>query len=292
MSPIAPFFGDWLYRNLNPDAREHAQSVHLGVWPAIDQVVIDPSLEQRMELAQQYTSMILALRKKVNIRVRQPLSRILIPVIDESIRVQLDGVKELILAETNVKHMEYVGEESGVINKRIKPDFKALGPKYGKLMKSIATVVTSMNSAQINELQRAGTIAIQVENQMVDLSMEDVEIFTDDIPGWLVASEGAYTIALDVTLSDELVQEGLARELVNKIQNLRKTSGLEVTDRIEIIVQNHPLLSAAIENNKTYICAETLGASLEIRSDGEVSGGFPVELTEEISTVVSISKLN
>lgn len=292
MSPIAPFFGDWLYRNLNPDAREHAQSVHLGVWPAIDQVVIDPSLEQRMELAQQYTSMILALRKKVNIRVRQPLSRILIPVIDESIRVQLDGVKDLILAETNVKHMEYVGEESGVINKRIKPDFKALGPKYGKLMKSIATVVTSMNSAQINELQREGTIAIQVENQTVDLSMEDVEIFTDDIPGWLVASEGAYTIALDVTLSDELVQEGLARELVNKIQNLRKTSGLEVTDRIEIIVQNHPLLSAAIENNKTYICAETLGASLEIRSDGAVSGGFPVELTEEISTVVSISKLN
>jgi isoleucyl-tRNA synthetase len=220
------------------------------------------------------------------------LAKVLVPVIDEKIKRQLDDVKALILAETNVKEIEYVGEESGVIRKRIKADFKALGPKFGKLMKGIAAGIGRMSSHDINELQRNGNFALDVEGEHVKISMEDVEIVTDDIPGWLVASEGSYTVALDVNISESLLEEGLARELVNKIQNIRKTSGLELTDRIEIIVQNHPALNAAIENNKTYICAETLGVSLSIVNENKASEGIPVEITEDISTVISISKKN
>jgi isoleucyl-tRNA synthetase len=188
--------------------------------------------------------------------------------------------------------MEYVGEESGVIRKRIKADFKALGPKFGKMMKGIAAGIAQMSSQDISALQRDGKFSLQIEGEPVEISNDDVEIFTDDIPGWLVASEGAHTVALDVNLSESLIEEGLARELVNKIQNLRKTSGLEVTDRIEIIVQNHPLITAAIENNKNYICAETLGESLKVVDAEIIDQGTGVELTEEISTVVAISKLN
>ncbi|MFM2285472.1 MAG: hypothetical protein RLZZ543_969 [Bacteroidota bacterium] len=291
MSPVAPFFGEWLYRNLHA-ASNAGTSVHLSNWPVVNTSLIDSDLEERMELAQRYSSMILALRKKVNIRVRQPLQKIMVPVIDPHIKTQLEGVKDLILSETNVKELEYVGDDAGVIVKKIKPDFKALGPKFGKLMKSIAAVVNTLETPQINQLQRDGQLAITVEGSEVMLSPEDVEIYTEDIPGWLVASEASYTVALDVTLSEALLEEGLARELVNKIQNLRKTSGLEVTDTIEIIVQNHPALTAAIENNKTYICAETLGASLTIVNDGAASGGSLVELTEDISTVIHISKLH
>jgi isoleucyl-tRNA synthetase len=291
ISPVAPFFGDWLFKNLQGDSANASDSVHLSIWPSADLALIDTNLEERMEIAQRYTSMILGLRKKVNIRVRQPLARIMVPVVDNRLKELLEGVKDLILAETNVKQLEYVGEESGVINKRIKADFKALGPKYGKLMKSIAAAIQQLNTHQINELQSKGELQLSIEGQELSISMEDVEIFTDDIPGWLVASEGANTVALDVSLTESLIQEGLARELVNKIQNIRKNSGLEVTDRIDIIVQNHPALAAAIENNKTYICAETLGASLTIVNEGAVSNGSEVELTEDISTVVAITKI-
>jgi isoleucyl-tRNA synthetase len=293
ISPVAPFFGEWLYRNLHVhDSNSQTISVHLSTWPTVNSDFIDSDLEERMSLAQRYSSMILGLRKKVNIRVRQPLQKILVPVIEPHIKTQLNAVKDLILSETNVKELEYVGDDAGVIEKKIKPDFKALGPKYGKLMKSIAAVVNTLNTPQINELQREGRLAVDVEGQEIVLSPEDVEILTEDIPGWLVASEGPFTVALDVTLSEGLIEEGLARELVNKIQNLRKVSGLEVTDTIEIIVQNHPALTAAIENNKTYICAETLGASLTIVNNGAVSGGTLVEITDEISTLINISKLN
>jgi isoleucyl-tRNA synthetase len=291
MSPFSPFFAEWLYRNLLSEAAG-SRSVHLSHWPSADETLINTDLEERMELAQRYTSMILGLRKKVNIRVRQPLARVLIPVIDLRIREQLEEVKALILAETNVKQMEYVGEESGVIRKRIKADFKALGPKFGKMMKGIASGIAQMSSQDISALQREGKFNLLIEGELVEISNEDVEIFTDDIPGWLVASEGAQTVALDVNLSEGLIEEGLARELVNKIQNLRKISGLEVTDRIEIIVQNHPLITAAIENNKNYICAETLGESLKVVDAEIMDQGTGVELTEEISTVVVISKLN
>ena len=288
ISPVSPFFGEWLFKSLQNVEQD---SVHLSAWPSADESLIDTDLEDRMEIAQRYTSMILGLRKKVNIRVRQPLARILVPVVNKRVRGLLEDVKDLILAETNVKQLEYVDEDSGVIKKRIKADFKALGPKYGKLMKSIAAAIQQMNTNQINELQSKGKLALEVEGQSLNLTLEDVEIFTDDIPGWLVASEGAYTVALDVSLNESLIEEGLARELVNKIQNLRKTSGLEVTDRIKIIVQNHPALTAAIENNKAYICAETLGSSLTVDNEGVFPEGIPIELTEDISTVITITKI-
>lgn len=291
MSPVAPFFADWLYNNLQGANAKASDSVHLQSWPEVSPSLINKDLEERMELAQRFTSMILGLRKKVNIRVRQPLSRIMIPVIDDKIKRQLEEVKALILAETNVKDLEYVGEESGVIVKRIKPDFKSLGPKYGKLMKGIAGEIIKMNSHDISQLQADGKFTLQVDNQKLEIDETDVEIYTDDIPGWLVASEGQHTVALDVNISDSLLEEGLARELVNKIQNMRKTSGLEVTDHINIIVQNHPSLTAAIENNKTYICAETLGDNLSIVKE-QPAQGSEVELTEDISTVISISKKN
>jgi isoleucyl-tRNA synthetase len=292
MSPVAPFFAEWLYRNLNAASSEGVTSVHLSNWPQSDTDLIEADLEERMELAQRYCSMILALRKKVNIRVRQPLQRIMVPIIDPRIQSQLNGVKDLILSETNVKELAYVGDDAGMIEKKIKPDFKVLGPKFGKLMKSIAAVVITFDSNQINALQRNGELAIEVEGQSILLHSDDVEIFTEDIPGWLVASEGAHTVALDVTLSEELLEEGLARELVNKIQGIRKSSGLEVTDSIEIVVGFHPALSKAIENNKSYICAETLGASLTIVNQDPSASGSVVEITDEISVAITISKLN
>jgi isoleucyl-tRNA synthetase len=301
MSPVAPFFGDWLYRNLRNSLVEtgfaeypelEAESVHLSRWGVSDASLIDEATEERMEMAQRITSMVLSLRKKSNIRVRQPLSKIMVPVMDSRIREQLEEVKLLILNETNVKHLEYVGEDAAMIVKKIRPDFKALGPKFGKMMKEAAARLQQFSAAEINELQKNGEIALELNGEKVMVSRTDVEILTEDIPGWLVAAEGAYTVALDVTLDASLKEEGLARELVNKIQNLRKTSGLEVTDRIDIIVKNHPELTAAVENNKAYICAETLGNTLELSSVEEILGAVQVELTEELTTQLAITKTN
>ena len=301
MSPVAPFFGDWLYRNLRNSLVEtgfagypelEAESVHLSKWQTVQTALIDEMAEERMEMAQRITSMVLSLRKKSNIRVRQPLSKIMVPVMDARIREQLEEVKLLILNETNVKELEYVGEDAEMIVKKIRPDFKALGPKFGKMMKEAAARLQQFSAAEINELQRNGEIALVLNGETVMVSRADVEILTEDIPGWLVAAEGAYTVALDVTISEQLKEEGLARELVNKIQNLRKTTGLEVTDRIDIIVKNHPELTAAVENNKAYICAETLGNTLELLSIEQISGGVEVELTEELTTEIAISKTN
>jgi isoleucyl-tRNA synthetase len=301
MSPVAPFFGDWLYRNLRNSLVEtgfegypelEAESVHLSHWTVSNASLIDEAAEERMEMAQRITSMVLSLRKKSNIRVRQPLSKIMVPVMDARIREQLEEVKLLILNETNVKHLEYVGEDAAMIVKKIRPDFKALGPKFGKMMKEAAARLQQFSASEINELQKNGEIALELNGETVMVSRTDVEILTEDIPGWLVAAEGAYTVALDVTIDASLKEEGLARELVNKIQNLRKTSGLEVTDRIDIIVKNHPELTAAVENNKAYICAETLGNTLELSSVDEILGAVQVELTEELTTQLAITKTN
>ena len=301
MSPVAPFFGDWLYRNLRNSLVEtgfegypelEAESVHLSHWAVSNASLIDEAAEERMEMAQRITSMVLSLRKKSNIRVRQPLSKIMVPVMDARIREQLEEVKLLILNETNVKHLEYVGEDAAMIVKKIRPDFKALGPKFGKMMKEAAARLQQFSASEINELQKNGEIALELNGETVMVSRTDVEILTEDIPGWLVAAEGAYTVALDVTIDASLKEEGLARELVNKIQNLRKTSGLEVTDRIDIIVKNHPELTAAVENNKAYICAETLGNTLELSSVDEILGAVQVELTEELTTQLAITKTN
>lgn len=289
MSPVAPFFGEWLYRNLQAGESSKA-SVHLSNWPLVQASHIDLAAEERMEMAQRLTSMVLSLRKKSNIRVRQPLSRIMVPVLDPRIREQLEEVKELILSETNVKSLEYVGEDAAMIVKRIKPDFKALGPKFGKSMKEAATRIQQMSAAEISELQQKGAFTLEIAGQQVEINRSDVEILTDDIPGWLVATEGAHTVALDVSLNEALLEEGLARELVNKIQNLRKTKGLEVSDRIDILVKNHPQLPAVLERFKGYICAETLGNTIELTNQSGVSGAETVLLTDDLSTEITITK--
>jgi isoleucyl-tRNA synthetase len=250
---------------------------------------IDQALEARMEMAQRISSLVLSLRKKVNIRVRQPLSRILLPTGNNAKQMQINLVKELILSETNVKQLEFAEEENTIIVKKVKPDFKALGPKFGKQMKEVAAAILQMSAAQINQLQQEGVISLEAFSAQILL--EDVEIVTEDIPGWQVASDGPYTIALDTTITESLFSEGLARELINKIQSLRKTSGLEVTDHIHIFVKNHPLLTPAIESNKNYICAETLGDTLNISNGESFSGGVTVELNDEISTEINIAKI-
>jgi isoleucyl-tRNA synthetase len=289
MSPVAPFFADWLYANLQGKASEEG-SVHLERWPETKAERIDLAAEERMEMAQRLSSMVLSLRKKSNIRVRQPLSRILVPVHDARVREQLEAVKDLILSETNVKTLEYAEEDAAMLVKKIKPDFKALGPKFGKRMKEAAARIQAMDAEAINTLQREGKWILDLEGETFEIGRTDVEILTEDIPGWLVAAEGAYTVALDIQISEVLREEGLARELVNKIQNLRKTKGLEVTDRIDIVVKNRPGLSAAVANNKAYICAETLGNKLELTEESTISDGVAVELTEEIHTEIRILK--
>jgi isoleucyl-tRNA synthetase len=298
MSPVAPFFADWMYNNLSQSAREKAKaensalqynSVHLSYWTPVNAGVIDADLEERMELAQQVTSMILSLRKKQNIRVRQPLQRIMIPVLDQHFQDQLELVKELILAEVNIKELEYL-KDAGIIKKRIKPDFKKLGPKYGQHMKAIANEITAFNQQQIAELEQNGTMVLNLPSGPIAIEVSDVEISSDDIPGWLVASEGKVTVALDITISETLRNEGIARELINRIQNLRKDSGLEVTDRIQVNMMHHDAVTPAVQNNLRYICNEILADSFDVLPNLSEAGAVQVEIDEEIKTLVSLKK--
>lgn len=289
-APIAPFYSERLYRDLNSVCgKETANSVHLALMPEVEHSAINSDLEERMALAQHISSMVLALRKKENIRVRQPLAKIMIPVLDANFKRQVSDVQELICNEVNIKEIEFLEDSTGVLVKRIKANFKTLGPKYGKQMKSIAQSIASFNQEQIAQLESTGEYKLTIDNQELVISREDAEITTDDIPGWLVATENGITIALDISISDELRYEGLARELVNRIQNLRKEEGLQVTDRIEIEVQSASLLRETIESNKHYICSETLANKLDISE--KISGGTPIELDEQTSTQIRITKV-
>jgi isoleucyl-tRNA synthetase len=290
MAPIAPFYADRLFKDLNDfSGKSPEKSVHIAAFPKVNEKLIDPALEERMEAAQQISSIVLALRKKVNIRVRQPLHKILVPVSDVDFKKRVEAVKNLILSETNVKELEYVDESTGMIVKKAKADFKALGPKYGKLMKAIADKVAALTSEEIYAFERKGALDFTIEGQEITLLPEDIEIQAQDIPGWLVGSGGGYTLALDITIDKALREEGLARELVNKIQNMRKDNGLEVTDRIDILVKNQDELTAAINNNLAYICAETLGESLLV-VENELIGQNEIELIDEIKTIIQIKK--
>ncbi len=292
-APIAPFFSEQLFQDINNvSQRKKAASVHLTDFPLADKKLIDKDLEQRMQLAQQISSMVLALRKKVNIRVRQPLQKIMVPVLDEKFRKQLQGVEQLILSEINVKELEYLEDTAGVLVKKIKPNFKSLGPKYGKLMKQIAAEINKFSQEDITKIEESGNFKITVDNQNIDLSLADVEIMSEDIPGWLVASEGAVTVALDVTISDELKQEGIAREIINRIQNIRKDKGLEVTDKIEIFVEKHPQISDAVLNNNDYICSETLAKNLNYTDLIENADKVLVDIFDDVQTCVLINKVN
>ena len=292
-APIAPFFSDRLFTDLNKVSRRHdVDSVHLTDFPEVGEVFIDRDLEERMQLAQKISSLVLGLRKKVNIRVRQPLQKVMVPILDEKFRQQLSGVEQLILSEVNVKELEYLTETAGVLVKKIKPNFKTLGPKYGKLMKQISAAIATFSQEEIAIIEEQGSYTIEVDNQPIVLENDDVEILSEDIPGWLVATEGRITIALDITISEQLKQEGIARELINRIQNLRKEKGFEVTDKIELSVQKHSQITDAIINNNEYICSETLAVDLNYADVVENASKVEVDITDDIKTFVLVQKAN
>jgi len=244
-----------------------------------------------MELAQKISSMILSLRKRSNIRVRQPLNKIMIPILNEHNKTQLKAVENLILSEVNVKEMDYLTETAGILVKKIKPNFKTLGPRFGKLMKPIAAAISTFSTEQITRLEEEEVLKMTVEDELVEITLHDVEITTEDIPGWLISSTGNLTVALDINITDELKQEGLARELINRIQNLRKDRDYEVTDKIRVEVEKMEYLDMAIHNNLSYICAEILAESLDLVDKIEDNNRVTVELTEEFSTNIRIDKI-
>ena len=264
MAPIAPFYADMLYNDLSAFDAEKKDSVHLDFFPKSNPEYIDKELETRMGMAQKVTSMVLALRRKVNIKVRQPLQCILIPVIDDAQEAHLTAVADLIKHEVNVKEIRFVKGASDILVKKVKCDFKKLGPKFGKQMKAVAALIAGLSQEQIMTLEKEGKLDMELEGATITVDANDVEIFSEDIPGWLVANEGKLTVALEVTLTEELKQEGMARELVNRIQNLRKSSGLEITDKIRIRLPHNEATDAAVQNFRDYICTQVLAESLEI----------------------------
>ena len=290
-SPIAPFFMDRLFIDLNTvSGLDKSESVHLTDFPLSDESKIDKQLEERMQLAQQVSSMALSLRKKTNLRVRQPLQKILIPVTGEHIKDQLEKVSALILSEVNVKELEYLDESAGFLVKRIKPNFKTLGPRYGKLMKEIATAVGAFTQDEISKIETGGQYNLQIAGETVEMYLTDVEIITEDIPGWVVANQGTLTVALDITVTNGLWQEGIARELVNRIQNIRKDRGFDVTDKITLDLQKNDQVEAAISNFNDYICSETLAESLTV-SDEMLHNSEMLDLTDEISIAIRVDKI-
>ena len=268
MAPIAPFYADQLFCDLiAATGRENVYSVHLSDFPVCHEEQIDKSLEERMQMAQTISSMVLALRRKVNIKVRQPLHVLMVPVLDEHQKESIEAVKSLILSEVNVKDMKFVDNTAGILVKRIKPDFKKLGPRYGKIMKALAAAIQQMSQEDINAFEKAGTYTLQVDGQDAVLERTDVEIISEDIPGWLVANEGRLTVALDITVTDELKKEGLARELVNRIQNLRKSSGFDITDKVNITIASSSEMDGAVTAYKDYITSQVLANSLTITTE-------------------------
>jgi isoleucyl-tRNA synthetase len=295
MSPLAPFFSEWLYKNLTDSAREKSKaigsrlqfdSVHLTEFATVDESVIDPDLEISMQMAQDASSLVLSLRKKENIRVRQPLQKILVPVLNDEFQRHFSRIEDLVLAEVNVKEVQYIRDTDGFIKKKIKPNFKALGSKLGPKMKDVGNMVSAFNQDHITQLERNGSYDLNLNGEIINLTLAEVEISSEDIPGWLVASQGSLTVALDITISDELKNEGNARELINRIQNLRKDKDFNVTDRIQVQVERHSEIDNAILNFKDYICTEVLAENLILvenvmdADNVEVNG---VELKVQIS---------
>ena len=291
MAPIAPFYADRLFCDLNNvTKRFDVDSVHLATFPKADESVINSTLETRMGMAQTVSSMILALRRKVSIKVRQPLQKIIIPILNDEFEQNLKAVEPIIKAEVNVKEIDLLKDASQVLVKTIKPNFKALGPKCGKIMKDVAATISAFSNEEICEFENNGAKTIVVNGQTIDLTLDDVTIISKDIPGWQVANEGHITVALDTTLTDELVNEGIAREFVNRIQNLRKDSGFDVTDKIKLQIQKHDAINKAIEIHKAYIASETLCADLQLVDEIQSDNKKLVEL-DEIQTYMAVQKM-
>jgi isoleucyl-tRNA synthetase len=285
-APIAPFYMDQLFRDLNMTTGKAAEdSVHLALFPAYDEALINSDLEERMSIAQAISSMILGLRRKVSIKVRQPLAKIIVPLTEKGFREKFEAVKDLILAEVNVKDVEYIEDTSSILVKKVKPDFRKLGPKYGKMMKDISKAIASMTRQDIASLETTGSHTLQIGSKEVILTRDDVEIISEDIPDWQVANEGKLTVALDVTVTDELRYEGIAREFVNRIQNIRKESGFDVTDKITVLIENHELISKAVDRHADYIGSQTLATKVAVVSDFANGNVREVEIDDMIIKV-------
>jgi isoleucyl-tRNA synthetase len=291
-APVAPFYMDKLFNDLNRvTGRHEAESVHLSSFPEYNEKLIDSNLEKQMDVAQKLSSMILGLRRKVNIKVRQPLNRMMLPVSDPSFQEQVEAVKMLVLNEVNVKEIEYITDTSGILVKRIKPNFKTLGPRFGKLMKEISGAINGLDQEQIAAFEKAQAYEIELGGEQIQLSLEDVEIISEDIPGWLVANEGAITVALDISITEELRQEGIARELVNRIQNIRKESGFDVTNKIEVLIEKHELINSAVETHGKYIGSQTLAEKVSLTDRLENGGSKRIDIDDDIYINIRVTRL-
>jgi len=290
-APIAPFYMDQLFADLNKvTGKETDQSVHISDFPSYDESIIDTDLEERMALAQKVSSMVLGLRRKEKLKVRQPLAKIMVPILNPKFKEQLEAVENIILSEVNVKELEYLTDTTGVIKKKIKANFKSLGPKYSKLMKPISAAIAQMDQTAISEIETKGSYSIIINSETITLLPEDVEILSEDIPGWLVASEGAITIALDINVTEELKHEGIARELVNRIQNIRKESDFDVTDKIKVSILKNSSLNEAIQKHTDYICNQTLTNELLLVDELNTEIARQIDI-DEIVTQIVVQKL-
>ncbi len=286
-APFAPFFAERIWRDLNKLSGRHAEgSVHLAFFPKADTALIDSELEKMMSLAQRVSSMVLALRRKVNIKVRQPLTKIIIPILDPETGRRVEAVKNLITGEVNVKEVELITDTTGLITKRLKPNFKTLGKKYGKHMKAIAAIFADFTQDAIAAIESSDAVTLSINGEPLLFTREDFEITSEDMPGWLVANEGALTVALDITVTEELRREGTARELVNRIQNLRKESGLEGGDKIAVEIEAHPFIVESLADQSDYIASQVLAR--EVRTT-ENPTGANVQTVEIDDTPVRIA---
>jgi isoleucyl-tRNA synthetase len=284
MAPVAPFFADWLFRNLNSITHLHkATSVHLADYPKADEKNIDVDLLERMELAQNISSLVLSIRKKVNIKVRQPLSRILVPVLDAHTREQINAVEELIKSEVNIKTIEYLTDTEGFIKKKIKPNFKTLGARMGAKMKNVAAAIGKMNQHEIGELERNKTFVLNLDGEQIEINVQDAEIIAEDIPGWSVANKDTLTVALDITITTALKEEGNARELVNRIQKIRKDSNFDLTDRIDVEIEDYEPFKSTIINFSDYICAEILADAIKIVP--KIENGTEIDINDALLNI-------
>lgn len=291
IAPVSPFYAEVLYRNLNSVTnRDGQKSVHIAYFPKGNNEWIDSDLEQRMHMAQDISSLVLSLRKKVSIRVRQPLQKILLPVSDGKMQQQVELIKNLVLTEVNVKQLEYLTDTLGILKKKAKANFKVLGKKAGAAMKDLAALIQQMDSGEIADFEKNGKYNFTVNNQIFELNAEDIEVVSEDIPGWQVATDGRLTVALDISITEELQNEGIARELINRLQNIRKESDFDVTDKINVRINANDTVKKAIEMNKVYICTEILAASLEFLPVESLESAVSIELDENTTAAVSVTK--
>jgi isoleucyl-tRNA synthetase len=293
-APIAPFYCDQIFNDLNEiTKRDSACSVHLSAFPVFNENAVDPELEERMSLAQQISSMVLGLRRQKNLKVRQPLAKIMIPLLNDGDKEIIEASRDIILSEINVKEIEYISADTGILVKNIKPDFKLLGKKYGKLMKQIADAVGKFTQADIRKVEKEGNYQLIIDGHEIFLNLEEFEISSQDVPGWLVASNNRITVALDVTVTEDLKEEGIAREFINRIQNLRKELGFEVTDKIKLNIKDHKEITNAITKHKDYISIQTLAGELNLLPEIVNNSGTKfVEIDNTIQTTIHIEKIN